>query len=370
MYVAVKGGEKAIANAHKLTDKKRRGDTDLPEITTAQIAQQLHGAVDRVMNEGNVYDRELASLALKQSGGDLIEAVFLLRAYRTTLPRIAVAKPVNTNKMHIFRRVSATFKDVPGGQILGPTYDYTHRLFDMDLKGDNTPHVQIDTTEIAEPSNGDIEFDYPHVSDYLENDENMFRETDTGAEPRDITVHPLSFPGSRAERLQQMIRGDEGFLVGMAYAVIRGYGSGTHPYVGETRTGECAITLCPEEVGFDITIGDVEMTECEMFSRLHAPEDGSRPKLTRGYGLVVGASERKAMAVAIEDRALRAEEYGGTGDTPPTNIEFMMAHCDNVDADGFVSHLRLPHYVDFQADLNSLYLIQDEIAQRAKNGKK
>src|SRR5271156_3145914 len=133
MYVAVKGGEKAIEAAHRLLAEARRGDPSVPELTLAQIDEQLALAVDRVMTEGSVYDRELASLAIKQARGDLIEAIFLLRAYRTTLPRLAVSEPVDTGSMAIERRISATFKDLPGGQVLGPTFDYTHRLLDMSL---------------------------------------------------------------------------------------------------------------------------------------------------------------------------------------------------------------------------------------------
>src|SRR5499426_2558505 len=133
MYVAVKGGERAIEEAHRLLAEARRGDPAVAEITLAQIEQQLALAVDRVMTEGSIYDRELAALAIKQARGDLLEAVFLLRAYRTTLPRFGVSVPLDTGTMTIRRRISATFKDLPGGQILGPTFDYTHRLLDLDL---------------------------------------------------------------------------------------------------------------------------------------------------------------------------------------------------------------------------------------------
>uniref|UniRef100_UPI001178A0F3 carbon-phosphorus lyase complex subunit PhnI n=1 Tax=Candidatus Entotheonella palauensis TaxID=93172 RepID=UPI001178A0F3 len=133
MYVAVKGGERAIQNAHQLLATQRRGDPEVPELSIAQIMEQMGRAVDRVMTEGSVYDRELAALAIKQAQGDLVEAIFLLRAYRTTLPRLAVSLPVDTARMHVQRRISATFKDVPGGQLLGPTYDYTHRLLDFSL---------------------------------------------------------------------------------------------------------------------------------------------------------------------------------------------------------------------------------------------
>ena len=91
MYVAVKGGEKAIDNAHRLLARKRRGDTALPELSVEQIRQQMPLAVSRVMTEGSLYDEQLAALAIKQAAGDLMEAIFLLRAYRTTLPRFAAS---------------------------------------------------------------------------------------------------------------------------------------------------------------------------------------------------------------------------------------------------------------------------------------
>jgi alpha-D-ribose 1-methylphosphonate 5-triphosphate synthase subunit PhnI len=133
MYVSVKGGAAAIENSWRLLAEQRRGDTALPELSVAQIREQLPLAVDRVMSEGSLYDPELAALAIKQAGGDLVEAIFLLRAYRTTLPRFGYSLPMDTARMQLVRRVSATFKDVPGGQVLGPTYDYTQRLLDFAL---------------------------------------------------------------------------------------------------------------------------------------------------------------------------------------------------------------------------------------------
>ena len=130
MYVAVKGGERAIANAHRLLAEARRGDPAVPELSLDQISQQLALAVDRVMTEGSLYDRELAALAVKQARGDLIEAIFLARAYRTTLPRFGTTEPIDTGAKQVRRRISAAFKDLPGGQVLGPTFDYTHRLLE------------------------------------------------------------------------------------------------------------------------------------------------------------------------------------------------------------------------------------------------
>src|SRR3982750_1271219 len=141
MYVAVKGGERAIENAHRLLAHERRGDRDVPEISLAQISEQLALGVDRVMSEGSLYDRELAALAMKQARGDMIEAIFLVRAFRATLPRFGASEPVDTGGMQVQRRISSTFKDIPGGQILGPTFDYTHRLLDPQLAEGYAPEV-------------------------------------------------------------------------------------------------------------------------------------------------------------------------------------------------------------------------------------
>src|SRR5215475_13884539 len=159
MYVAVKGGEAAIRNAHALLADRRRGDRSVPAIRLDQIVEQLALGVDRVMAEGSLYDKELAALAIVQARADLIEAIFLVRAYRTTLPRFGYSRPVDTAAMFAERRISATFKDLPGGQVLGPTFDYTHRLLDPELAGD---------PDVASPDqrNGRPEA-MPRVSDIL-----------------------------------------------------------------------------------------------------------------------------------------------------------------------------------------------------------
>ena len=207
MYVAVKGGEKAICAAHALQEHKRRGDGRLREIDVEQISQQLNLAVDRVMTEGGIADRELAALALKQASGDNVEAIFLLRAYRTTLQRLAVSEPVDTAKMRLERRISAVYKDVPGGQLLGPTYDYTHRLLDFTLLANGeTPSLQTADAQ-HEPT--------PHVFNLLTQQGLAQAETDSGAPPDDITRTPPVYPCSRSSRLQQLTRSDEGYLLAL-----------------------------------------------------------------------------------------------------------------------------------------------------------
>ncbi|MGY5958839.1 Carbon-phosphorus lyase complex subunit PhnI [Kosakonia sp. BK9b] len=351
MYVAVKGGEKAIAAAHALQEHKRRGDSELPELSVGQVAGQLHLAVDRVMTEGGIADRELAALALKQASGDNVEAIFLLRAYRTTLPRLAVSEPVDSANMRLERRISAVYKDIPGGQLLGPTYDYTHRLLDFALLAEGeTPPLKKAAPCPQEST--------PHVFSLLVNEGLAKAEHDSGATPDDVTRQPPVYPCSRASRLQQLARGDEGYLLALAYSTQRGYGR-NHPFAGEIRSGYVDVHIVPEELGFAVNIGELLITECEMVNGFVAPED-EKPHFTRGYGFVFGMTERKAMAMALVDRALQTAEYSEPVRSPAQDEEFVLAHADNVEAAGFVSHLKLPHYVDFQAELDLLRQLQQE----------
>ena len=209
MYVAVKGGEAAIDNAHRLMAEERRGDTGIPSISVEQIASQMGLAVDRVMNEGSVYDPDLAALAIKQAQGDLVEAIFLLRAYRSTLPRFGASEPIDTSGMAVRRRISSAFKDVPGGQILGPTYDYTHRLLDFTLAAEGQEPAAI-------RADAPIDANLPRVTDVLGREGLLEAERPGDAEPGDITREPLTFPADRDVRLQSLARADEGFLLALA----------------------------------------------------------------------------------------------------------------------------------------------------------
>jgi alpha-D-ribose 1-methylphosphonate 5-triphosphate synthase subunit PhnI len=350
MYVATKGGEKAIGAAHVWLAEERRGTPGLPELDAAQIAEQLGLAVDRVMAEGSCHDRGLAALAVKQARGDLIEAAFLLRAYRTTLPRFGASAPIDTGAMAIRRRISATYKDLPGGQVLGPTFDYTHRLLDFRLAAAGEPPAPAPE---AEPDGAAA----PRVTELLAREGLMQRETPSDAEPGDLTREPLAFPVDRPVRLQALARGDEGFLLGLGYSTQRGYGN-NHPFVGEIRVGDVAVEFTPPELGFAIELGDIGVTECQMVNQFKGSRS-EKPQFTRGYGLVFGHGERKAMSMALVDRALRAEELGEEAVAPAQQPEFVLYHCDNVEATGFVEHLKLPHYVDFQSELENVRAMRE-----------
>ncbi|AKC69356.1 carbon-phosphorus lyase complex subunit PhnI [Pandoraea oxalativorans] len=382
MYVAVKGGERAIEQSWDLLAKARRGNPDIPALTVTQIREQMRLAVSRVMSEGALYDETLAALAIKQASGDLVEAIFLLRAYRTTLPRLGTTKPIDTASMRLSRRISATFKDMPGGQVLGATYDYTQRLLDFALLAEGLDGETSDAplagercasaaaTAAPRPCAAAEIPDVPpiaattRVTDIMKRDGLLEPLNTNGAdpEPHDLVHSPLFTPASRTARLQNLARGDEGFLLALGYSTQRGYGN-DHPFAGEIRLGQVAIEIVPEELGFAIDIGEIAVTECQMVTQFGGSQDVP-PQFTQGYGLAFGHNERKAMAMSLVDRALRTNELGDEANSPAQQQEFVLYHSDNVEASGFVQHLKLPHYVDFQAELELVRRLRAEHAAK------
>ncbi|MBN2760267.1 MAG: carbon-phosphorus lyase complex subunit PhnI [Rhodobacteraceae bacterium] len=351
MYVAVKGGERAIENAHAWLAEERRGNPDIVELSIAQIREQLALAVNRVMAEGSLYDPDLAALAIKQARGDLIEAIFLIRAYRTTLPRFGASRPVDTGAMACDRRISATFKDLPGGQILGPTFDYTHRLLDFKLAAEGA----VPQAATRDAGTGPV----PHVADFLNREGLIEDAPPVDTPPPDLTREPLEFPADRALRLQALARADEGFTLGLAYSTQRGYAR-NHAFVGELRIGSVPVEMDIPELGFAIEIGEITLTECETVNQFKGSKT-EPPQFTRGYGLVFGQTERKAISMALVDRAMRWQELGEDDQgAPAQDIEFVLAHADNIQATGFLEHIKLPHYVDFQSELELVRKLRRE----------
>jgi alpha-D-ribose 1-methylphosphonate 5-triphosphate synthase subunit PhnI len=280
MYVAVKGGAAAIESSWRQLADQRRGDVGVPALSVDQIQQQLALAVDRVMSEGSLYDAQLAALAIKQASGDLVEAIFLLRAYRTTLPRFGYSLPLDTARMQLIRRVSATFKDVPGGQVLGPTYDYTQRLLDFALLAESGADSDVATGQaVAEP----LPQAMPRINDLLAREGLIETPLPApGVEPGDLTRKALMFPADRSLRLQALARADEGWLLGLGYSTQRGYAN-SHPFAGEIRRGKVAVELVPDELGFAIDIGEVDVTECQMINQFAGNREIA-PQFTQGYG--------------------------------------------------------------------------------------
>ena len=343
-YVAVSGGEEAIAASIALLDFYRSKTEKDVELEVIQEKMSL--LVDRVMSEAGLYAKEYAALALKQCEGSVEEAVFLLRAYRSTLKRSYDTYVADTKNMRIVRRISSAFKDIQGGQILGATYDYTHRLMHFGLKNEDAKDLHERMEEMVEGQEPVPMEPCGRVSDELKTEGLIERFPINEEPPYDITENLLEFPASRSARLQTLTRADAGFISGLAYSALRGFGQ-VHPTVGELRTGyvELEIPYLQQE-GETLWIGEVMLTEVEIFNEAEAKDC---LKLACGYVAVFGRNENKAIAMAVIDRELDAG-----GDYPTQDEEFVLMHGDSLEMNGFISHLKLPHYVTFQSKLDAV----------------
>lgn len=345
-YVAVKGGQKAIEASLKLLAYQKISEGDL--VTIESIKANMKLLVDQVMSEASLYSPDLAARSLWQAEGSVEEAVFLLRAYRSTLERIGYTERVETNQdMLVKRRISAAFKDIPGGQILGASYDYMHRLIDFSTPENYAEQVATLLKEfqafVPETTLTDLP-KYPKVADYLREVGLLQPVLQNNTPPVDVTKKLIEFPTQRSERLQTLTRGMSQALMMLAYSVIRGFGP-THPTVGELRVGDVSLYVD------DQYIGTIEATEVEMFMPVTVKNDGvEEMEIEIGYGFVFGRNETKAISMGILDHSLETKDA-----THPTgDEEFVLYHVDSIESTGFLSHLKLPHYVTFQSKLDSI----------------
>ncbi|MEY8762794.1 MULTISPECIES: carbon-phosphorus lyase complex subunit PhnI [Clostridium] len=357
-YVAVKGGTRAIEESIRRVKYERLKKGSILKVS--DIEAGMRGLIDQVMSESSLYSEKLAAIAIKQSEGNSEEAVFLLRAYRSTLSRKHYTRTAESKDMHIERRISASFKDIPGGQILGASRDYTHRLIDFDLvdesKGESLKWLKKFENDISSKVPRENLRNLPKVLDYLRAEGLIRSYKNDDRSPIDITKKSIEFPTERSERLQILTRGQTGAVISLGYAALRGYGS-KHPTVGELRVGNLPLYVsnpledsCEEEE--DFYIGDIVITEVEMFVPKTVKKKNGRQEFEFGigYGACYGQNETKAMAMAILDQCLENKDTV----YPTQDEEFVLLHIDSVESSGFMSHLKLPHYVTFQSKLDSV----------------
>lgn len=354
-YVGVKGGARAIEQAADVLEQLRtrgaaKGESPLaPEA----IEHQLHYMHSAILSEGGLYDPQLASLAIKQALGDPLEAAFFMRAYRSTRPRTIETEPHTTTDMRLIRRISAAFKDVPGGQMLGPTTDYRHRIFNLALL-EETPasfRASFDRVFQGVPDK-EIPTRVPRVLDYLRNEGLLESPPEDDQAPFDVTREPLMFPCPRSACLASMTRAQQGALLGIAYSTMRGYGE-VHPTVAELRVGYLPVMLPHPATGEPMEVGEVLMTECDVVATFEQDDEDQMPSFGVGYGCVFGHNEIKAVAMAILDRSLQVGVSRGA-EHPAEDQEFVLLHTDGIEAMGFTTHWKLPHYVTFQSKLDRL----------------
>jgi alpha-D-ribose 1-methylphosphonate 5-triphosphate synthase subunit PhnI len=345
-YVAVTAGEELIERAEELFESQRIGDTE--DVNVDQIDEQLSRLTAQTMSEGGLYAPRLAALAVKQAQGDAVEAAFLLRAYRSTLERFGESVTVEPSEMIASRRISPAFKDVPGGQLLGATKDYTQRLLDFDLV-DGTPEDPTEEWNVANEGDPDR---LTNVTELLR-DEGLLHEPDEPDvdEPSDTTRESVTHPAERDEILQELARGETGAVTALGYSALRGYGQ-VHPTLAEVRVGDLPVRIEHPYTGDEVTVTHANVTESEAVVPVY--EKREDPQFAFGYGLTFGRNERKAVGMTILDASIQLDSE----DEPAENAEFVLDTVDGMDSFGFIEHLKLPHYVTFQSILDRIRAIR------------
>jgi alpha-D-ribose 1-methylphosphonate 5-triphosphate synthase subunit PhnI len=346
-YVAARGGEQAIQNAEKLFHLLK---SPLDSESVRIIEQHMPYLLDRVMGEGSLYAPELAALSLAQTGGDLYEATLLLRSYRSTQPRIAYAQAVSQENVLTVRRISAAFKDIPGGQLLGPTLDYSHRILKLEALAQSVQTERLEPSPKATPATQPALADWQRQQGLLT--KVLPQQEDTSELP-DVTREPMLFPAPRAQRLQSLARAETGGLLSFAYTHMRGYGT-VHPTVNEVRLGYADVMLKHPVSGAAFSAGRVRVSQGEVvtpFSEKTEPEkaEDAEPQLGIGFTATLGWNEVKVISGAMLDMAMNEG-----GEHPMSNDEFILEHTESVEASGFCIHYKLPHYVTFQSSLEAM----------------
>ncbi|WP_309571732.1 carbon-phosphorus lyase complex subunit PhnI [Deinococcus sp.] len=345
-YVAARGGEAAILEAeaffHALNGPLS------PERVRA-VEEALPYLLDRLMGEASLYAPELAALALAQTGGELYEATLLLRAYRTTQPRLGYAQVTEQGELLTVRRISAAFKDIPGGQVLGPTLDYSHRVLDLGVvqRGETREAVVKSAPQPAPPT-------YPALADWQRAAGLLPPVSAQDVPPEQIpdqTREPLLFPAPRAALLQGLARADTGGTLALGYSIMRGYGL-IHPTVNEVRLGYADVRVTHPGTGAVFSAGRVRVSQAEIVTEFAG--NGARPELALGFSATLGWNEVKTIAAATLDMNMNRQEASGAPTHPAHTPEFVLYHTEGVEASGFCIHFKLPHYVTFQSALEAM----------------
>ncbi|WP_214319796.1 carbon-phosphorus lyase complex subunit PhnI [Nonomuraea sediminis] len=356
-YSGASGGHEAILAAEELVRRHRYGG-DSARLGIDQITGRLRLAVDRVMGEGGLWAPDLAARALRQAEGDVQEAAQLIRAHRSTLPRLAYSEPVHADELRVVRRISPAFRNPPGDQLLGRTLDYVGRL--LDLLPDDQPPVPADPAP-ADPPPTDGEHDPrrpPRLLGLLrEMGMVVERRGEGDAEPYDITRQPIRPGVPRSARLTAMARAETGALVHLWYSHTFRPGRHNHEFPGEVRHGRLPVRVRHPLTGEPVTVAEVRVTEVETIDDLDRPEE-DRTMLDLGYGMCFGHNERKAIAMAGLDLLVHRDDGR-------TELEQeVLLTLDGIEAGGFLEHLKLPHYVDFRSVLDRKRAVREAVAAR------
>jgi alpha-D-ribose 1-methylphosphonate 5-triphosphate synthase subunit PhnI len=362
-YSGVKGGMDAILAAERLVRRKRAA---APWSAAAAIIESYRLAVDRIMGEAGLYDEAIAADAFRQAEGDLLEAAHLVRAYRSSIPRLAVSTPADPDEMIVLRRIVPASRTSGGPQLLGRTTDYTARVLerpDGPVPAPEEPAVeatreQARTATAVLEERDDLRRPRRFYEQLLKADLAVAHEEPTDdPEPFDVSWGAARPPAPRSAVLASMARAETGALVALWYRSIRGPDGAFHEVtLGEVRHGRLPVRVVHPLTGNPVQIGRIRATEAEAIEDLNGPAE-DRTRLDVGYGMCFGHNERKAIAMANLDIAFRR---AALSDSQGDELEqLLLLTTDGLDSSGFLEHLKLPHYVTFRS------IVDRKLASRA-----
>ena len=364
-YSGVKGGMDAILAAERLVRRKRAA---APWSAAPAIIKSYRLAVDRVMGEAGLYNEAIAADAFRQAEGDLLEAAHLVRAYRSSLPRLGVSTAADPDEMTVLRRIVPASRTPGGPQLLGRTTDYTARVLERPQAPADPADFAHGAAEAGPAGHGTgattaAEQDEPRrprrfYEQLLKADLAVVHEEPTDdPEPFDVSRGAARPPAPRSAVLASMARAETGALVALWYRSIRGPdGAFNEVTLGEVRHGRLPVRVVHPLTGNPVEIGQIRATEAEAIEDLNgAAED--RTRLDVGYGMCFGHNERKAIAMANLDIAFRR---AARSDSEGDELEqLLLLTTDGLDSSGFLEHLKLPHYVTFRS------IVDRKLASRA-----
>ncbi len=370
-----KGGTAAILAAEDL-NRASRDQRGIDEVDTGQITALFGRTLDRVMGEAGLWDEDTAAAAVLQATGDLPEAVHLLRAHRSTMPRLGVSEPVDPDDVRLLRRIVPATRTPEGPQLLGDTVDYSARLLRRPGEPDPLPPsdallaelAAFAATRSAEAEGSDPQTDLPdeaprRYSAWMRTRDRLVdREDPTDPDPFDLATRPVILPVDRSALLAAMAQAETGGLINMWYRSILGPDgyANEHVTLGEVRHVRTDVRVRHPHTGDPVTVGQLRFSECEAIGHLDdRGEDSSRFDV--GYGIALGHNERKVIAMATLD--LAAHRYG-SGEDGLALQQLLMMTTDPLASNGFLEHLKLPHYVTFRSQLD-----RAEAARQEQHGR-
>lgn len=294
---------------------------------------------EQVCAEAGLWELAAARRALDQSRGDASHAVSMLRVWAATQPHVQ-ALPVRPDDVAIVRRLSSAYPRIPGGQWLGMAPELRSRQLDWT---DERPTVDTSarTPTVAQAADAPSRAGTPRVRDLIDDAVVLAGAADgDGDDPARTVMTP---PFTRANRLALLARGETGALVALAALIL---GRRQEAVMVELTVGSAVIRVPHPRSGAPCAVAEIPITEVEVV--LDADADG-RPALVTGWGATLGTVERRAISLALLDAAMQAD--GDLREPVTLDDQTVIAATDGPATNGFVEHLRLPHYASFAAYL-------------------